>query len=313
MTSSIQDAVRIDPFTSCTLDHSLKNSRNQFNLAWKLALVVKEQASPALLNSYEEERLPAIADMLLESAKLHRIAYGEKSGDTAKDSGIQKTVEALGNAAAPLTAASTTAGRDGKSEVEKNPALDDRFPRDRKLFQLDLNYRWSSIVLDERYTGSDSKKDAYGHAGHDLRAGDRAPDAPCLVILHSNAERVGKVSSKEGADIRLFDIFDVTVHTVLIFSSTANITFIKEIQITLQKLQTGLVHSILVVSDSTAAHDFFAQSADLVLSDKVGHAYRGYGINEGENAVVIVRPDAMVGAFARSAAGVERYFMKLFN
>ena len=38
--------------------------QDAYNLAWKLALVVKERASPALLDSYEEERIPVAKRLL---------------------------------------------------------------------------------------------------------------------------------------------------------------------------------------------------------------------------------------------------------
>ena len=36
----------------------------KFNLGWKIALALKGQSSPKLLESYEYERLPVIAEML---------------------------------------------------------------------------------------------------------------------------------------------------------------------------------------------------------------------------------------------------------
>ncbi len=64
----------------------------------------------------------------------------------------------------------------------------DPLPRNRRLFQLDVNYRWSDIVLDERFDDEGKAKQqqhstAYGVEGHDIRAGDRAPDAPDLLVL----------------------------------------------------------------------------------------------------------------------------------
>ena len=159
--------------------------------------------------------------MLLESAKLHRLAYGTRNGDSVEESRIRKTEEALGNVAAPLTAVSTSEDRVGNFEHQE---LDDKFPRRRKLFQLDLNYRWSSIVFDERFASSSAQKDAYGKLGQDLRAGDRAPDAPSLVILHSKVTSIGKVSGQVGASVRLFDIFEPTVHTALVFAPASDVS-----------------------------------------------------------------------------------------
>ena len=53
----------------------------QFNLAWKLSLVCKGFASATLLDSYQEERLPIIAEMLGKTTQLFNKSM-EKSGDT---------------------------------------------------------------------------------------------------------------------------------------------------------------------------------------------------------------------------------------
>ncbi|KAJ7879263.1 pentachlorophenol 4-monooxygenase [Mycena olivaceomarginata] len=45
-------------------------AQDSFNLAWKLALVARSQAPMTLLNSYNNERLPVIAEMLQQSTGL---------------------------------------------------------------------------------------------------------------------------------------------------------------------------------------------------------------------------------------------------
>ncbi|KAL5488262.1 hypothetical protein ACEPAI_6370 [Sanghuangporus weigelae] len=298
--------------------------QDSFNLAWKLALVAKGYASPTLLTSYEEERLPCIADMLLESHKLHRLVYNEKGATSSntepgkEDNAIvQKTIDSLGSAATPL---SETEKKQNEVE-EKDSNVDQRYVRGRKLFQLDLNYRWSPIMFDERRpaeSASDGEfdnkeKDAYGKPGHDLRAGDRAPDAPGLVVLHKASPPVGKIGKVaeggEGAVLGLFDIFDPTAHIALLFSSDQS--FVKSAQNMLRVLPEGLISTVVIVpKDSTSAVG--KDVVDVVLADKEGHAYKGYGIEKDATVVVIVRPDAMVGAFAVSSAGVERYLTKVF-
>ncbi|THH07808.1 hypothetical protein EW145_g3128 [Phellinidium pouzarii] len=280
--------------------------QDSFNLAWKLALVISGSASPALLASYEEERLPVIGDMLFETTKLHRKVFVDK-GDQGAVQGIQDTMDILKQAAAPLTVSSPADEKTGQG----NP-----FFRRRKLFQLELNYRWSPIVLDERFEGSDSAapKDTFGEVGNDVRAGDRAPDAPGLVVLSKGtaAKKVGKVKGEQGESVRLFDIFDPTVHTVLVFSSNARLR--RDLHSILQKLPACLVRTLAIVPAAfhpTRDEDFML-NADLVLEDKEGHAVRGYGVDDSVYTVV-VRPDGMVGAFAKGPGGVERYFTKLLG
>ena len=52
----------------------------QFNLGWKLSLVYKGHASAALLDSYQEERLPIIAEMLGKTTGFWNTMI-EKKGD----------------------------------------------------------------------------------------------------------------------------------------------------------------------------------------------------------------------------------------
>ncbi|EKM48470.1 uncharacterized protein PHACADRAFT_266336 [Phanerochaete carnosa HHB-10118-sp] len=138
--------------------------------------------------------------------------------------------------------------------------------RGRKLFQLDVNYRWSTIVLDERFAGGESTRVAYGEPGQDVRAGDRAPDAPEAGVL-------GVVRA----------------------------------------LPSDLV-KILLVSSPGEVHVTTNDESNIVVEDKDGHGRRPYGL-EGQTGpvVVVVRPDGMIGAFATSAKGLEKYFSLIFS
>jgi FAD binding domain len=55
----------------------------QFNLGWKLSLVHKGYASAALLDSYQEERLPIIAEMLGKTTELFKQII-ERRGDISQ-------------------------------------------------------------------------------------------------------------------------------------------------------------------------------------------------------------------------------------
>ncbi|KAL4263212.1 Rifampicin monooxygenase-like protein [Pleurotus pulmonarius] len=54
---------------------SNSGAQDAFNLGWKLALVVKGLAKPKLLDSYDAERLPVIAEMLQLTSALHDKTY----------------------------------------------------------------------------------------------------------------------------------------------------------------------------------------------------------------------------------------------
>ncbi|OSD07919.1 hypothetical protein PYCCODRAFT_1463192 [Trametes coccinea BRFM310] len=136
--------------------------QDSFNLAWKLALVYKGLASSKLLESFEIERLPVIAQMLSATTALYKdvmTVQGQQSG----------------------AAQSVMTG----------------FPQwhDTSLAQLDINYRWSPIVYDARGNGglddTALKARAYtGYPGEPVHAGDRAPDAPGLVDASGKESRL---------------------------------------------------------------------------------------------------------------------------
>ncbi|KAF9053705.1 FAD/NAD(P)-binding domain-containing protein [Hymenopellis radicata] len=119
--------------------------QDAFNLAWKMALVVKKAASISLLSTYEAERMPVVAEMLNLSNALHARAFAHIPN---------AAFEAAPESSAPA----------------------DPMQRSVKLLQLGVNYRWSQIVLDARDTGEQSlEKNPYGILGANIRAGDRAP------------------------------------------------------------------------------------------------------------------------------------------
>lgn len=53
----------------------------QFNLGWKLALVLKGVSPLSLLDTYTEERLPVIAAMLQKSTLLLKRGMARSRGD----------------------------------------------------------------------------------------------------------------------------------------------------------------------------------------------------------------------------------------
>lgn len=174
-----------------------------------------------------------------------------------------------------------------------------------KLFQLDINYRWSPIAFDERYEVKEPAVNAYGVAGHDTRAGDRAPDAPDLVILTGDAK---------GTKTRLFDLFNPTKHVALVFASSASIKKALALLTPLNRTASNDFRRLLVLPKCGAKDAGLDLSGVEAVVDSEGHAFASYGIQSDGTApmVVIVRPDAMVGAFALTEAGVENYMKAVF-
>lgn len=263
------------------LTHKITSEHNpslQVNLAWKIAYVLKGFSNDSVLESYSTERLPVVAEMLNMTTELHNKTY---SGEVAR--------EAL--------ASKDKADGLREDKPERNGWFDVK-----KLSQLDVNYRWSDIVHDERYSGEVAEMHAYGIEGRAARAGDRAPDAPDLACCFS----------KNGNDsiTRLFDIFTMTKQTMLIFSDdlrTAEALLEAMSQFPEESFQTALIYPSGSETEAPTTHPI-----DFIFTDTKGHAYVGYGITS-PSQVVIVRPDSWIGAVATGPEGVREYAKKVFN
>ncbi|KAL1707442.1 FAD binding domain-containing protein [Schizophyllum commune] len=172
---------------------------------------------------------------------------------------------------------------------------DEAWHRRGPLHMLGIHYRWSPIVMDQRRSppSADERESAYvGSEG--LCAGDRAPDAPV-----------------EGDAARLFDLFKITRHTVLVFS--ADLAFVDEVTATIDKIPNGLCDVAVVLPRGTTPETFVNTKAAKVLTDKDGEAYKAYEVYDGNPTVFVVRPDGVIGAVVKNGEGVENYFSKLVN
>lgn len=124
--------------------------QDMINLGWKLAMVMKGQAKPELLETYGEDRLPIIQTLLKRTEGLtHTI-------------GAESTLfRSVFNYVAPWLASMENIGQNTTEHMS----------------QLALNYRESPLSASS------------GHSG-ELRAGDRLPDFPVSVLdREGSAER----------------------------------------------------------------------------------------------------------------------------
>jgi hypothetical protein len=248
------DAAHIHPFVGGQgMNTSIQDS---FNLGWKLALASKSLASPRLLDSYSAERLPVIAGLLQLTKELYQKAMD-----------LDPHKETLGE--------------------------DTPLHRGREIYQLDVNYRGSPIVVD----GLD--KETY-EAGKRLRAGDRAPDAPGIVPLNPGL-RPGTT--------HLFDTFSSSKHTALIFLKEK-----EDVEHYLEQLKRyppGTVLPIVVLQQGDERSvDVFGQTN--VVRDSVGYAWKNYS-TERDTRIAIVRPDGCVGALGSGPSVVEEYRDLIFG
>lgn len=170
------------------------------------------------------------------------------------------------------------------------------------LYQLGVNYRTSSITLDEfqeEDTTETTVTSPYETDGV-LRAGDRAPDAPHLLNVRTQKET------------SIFDILRPYLHTVLILKTVINdkvdVTDASECATSLPE---GVIQTAAVVAKDTQASSSVI-NADLVLEDRFGHAFDAYSL-QGQGRVVVVRPDGYIGAITHGTEGVQQYFRKLYG
>lgn len=169
------------------------------------------------------------------------------------------------------------------------------------LYQLGVNYRTSSIVLDE-FQEEDTTKATVSPYESDgvLRAGDRAPDAPHLLNVRSQKETA------------VFDLFRPFLHTVLLLKTVdgddADVTGTSKY---VGSLPHGVLQTVVIYAKGTHASSSVID-ADLVLEDRPGHAFDAYSL-QGQSRIIVVRPDGYVGAVVRGVEGVQQYFSKVFN
>ncbi|WP_413799759.1 FAD-dependent monooxygenase [Streptomyces iranensis] len=171
--------------------------QDAYNLGWKLGQVLRHGADPALLDSYEAERLPIAAGVLGISTRIHR---AHRSGDTE---GRRRTSEVhqlgLSYRDGPL-AVDERNGRNGWSGW--------RDERDERAHRTDQDHR--NDRADQDHQNDRADRDHRADQGHradrdhpgPLGAGDRAPDAPCTL--------------PDGTPVRLFDVLRGPHFTLLI-------------------------------------------------------------------------------------------------
>ncbi|KAJ7815919.1 hypothetical protein B0H13DRAFT_2258022 [Mycena leptocephala] len=229
--------------------------QDAFNLAWKISLVVNGKASSHLLQSYEAERMPVVAEMLNLSTELHAKAFPH-----IPDSAF--TLPAL------------------NPSSESDPML-----RSSKLLQLGINYRWSTIIFDERDTGEKSvQKNPYG---------DRAP-------------YIGKLHGPGAQTVDLFSLLhDTPSHLLLYFQASAeNLLGELDNLIDAEILHIAIISTALAQTwETRKGISYFADPHDL--------AAKAYDVPTNKDMYVVVRPDGVIGAYTFSTKGIQAYFSLL--
>ncbi|KAK7050545.1 FAD-binding-3 domain-containing protein [Favolaschia claudopus] len=179
---------------------------------------------------------------------------------------------------------------------------DDTWARDGDIHMLGINYSGSSIILQEpdAISGiSNAYSKPVGSGPARVEASFRAPDAPGLVLV-GTSENVESTTS-------LFSIFKVTVHTVLLFGREADCGH--QVTEVAETVPRAVARAVRILSQRESSRSL----CEIVLEDRAGHAYAGYGVPLDKLTAVVVRPDGVVGAVVSDKRGLERYFKKIIG
>lgn len=154
------------------------------NLGWKLALVVQGRASPALLDSYHEERWPVAQSLLRTTDNAFRLIIGQAA-----------PVRAFRLQVLPRLAA----------RLLERPGL--RRALFRRLSQIGIAYRRSSLVDAAEAVSVDRLRDAIPEflGGPAVRAGDRLPFAMIEPPLASETMPAHRWLDAPGFQVLLLD------------------------------------------------------------------------------------------------------------
>ena len=149
--------------------------QDAFNLAWKLASVIKGNAQETLLDSYNNERHP-VAESLLKGTDLTFRNFSEPSAL------LQSAVQLLGPVAFSLDLI--------QSRVVTT------------LSELDINYKKSSPIAEDHRTGSG------------IIAGERALDAPVVTLPTKETQTLFEIFRGTHWTLLLFSGHEATAQTL---------------------------------------------------------------------------------------------------
>ncbi|KAF4609917.1 hypothetical protein D9613_010246 [Agrocybe pediades] len=168
------------------------------------------------------------------------------------------------------------------------------------LNQLGVNYRFSSVVVDEESErlGIDRTSGSAYHidAQEAPRAGDRAPDAPNLA----------KVDHPTADNLRLFNLLSPSRHTLLIFASKVDY---KSVLSAISSYSSDLVLPVVIFPLGKAEA---IASPVIAVEDRQGHAHDAYKGPNNTTGIFAIRPDGVIGARVGSVEFLLRYFQSIF-
>lgn len=251
--------------------------QDAFNLAWKLALVLKGQGTEALLGSYEQER-HQIAQMLLSGTDM-----------ATKVTTMRNPIAlSLRNAIAPLLMSLEVV----QQRLVTTGAM------------LTVNYRHSNIVGEHRGPQEnmrlDGKLTSWLEFAHGPVPGDRAPEG---------------VVKQDGKETTVFDAIAGTSHNLLLFLGLQKQSGAHErLNEVAQQIQSNfgdLVRVQVVLSNLDDAK--LMPAGVQILVDPDGSVHHKYGA--AADCFYLVRPDGYVGFRSNPPdyAALEQHLSKLLS
>ncbi|ESK94913.1 pentachlorophenol 4-monooxygenase [Moniliophthora roreri MCA 2997] len=241
----VGDSAHVHSFTGAQgMNTGIQDS---FSLGWRIAHVHHGLASPSLLGSYNEERLPVISEMLSQTTTLlnkNLRGQGKPSGWRREGNLLQLGINCRW------------------SSIVVDESRTDGYLREiNKVNPID----------------------SYGRADGDmtLRAGDRALDTSGLRLLHA---KFSMYTSPQGEEHRLTDILDGIHHTVVLFSS--DVERCTTVLNALASYPSDVVRSAVIVRDGEALPPG-NQDPDFVFEDAEEYAYATYDLENDCDMVVI--------------------------
>jgi hypothetical protein len=138
--------------------------------------------------------------------------------------------------------------------------------RPKRLLQLDINYRWSPIVLDER-------KHHDAHAM--IRAGDRAPEVNCLTEITGAPER--------GSSRSLFGVFAKGLHTILVFWAGDAETLGDGFALFRQYISLGIANVVVICPRQSTTISIPRDLGVQILVDTGTQGFSGYSVDTDKN------------------------------
>ncbi|KAL1723926.1 FAD binding domain-containing protein [Schizophyllum commune] len=195
---------------------------------------------------------------------------------------LQKTTALFSKTLALFKQGAGTAADDAEKEWQRTRS---------EMEQFGVNYRGSGIVLDERNPLADAVPSAYGSGDGVLRAGDRAPSAPVSCAGDAWVQK-------------LFDVFGCEKHTILVFTSKAEVA--RAVVDAVNSLPEGVADVVVVAPEGQV----LGVAGAKFLQDVDGQAASIYQVDH-EPAIVVVRPDGVIGAIVLEAGGIGRYFAEI--